>query len=347
MLLLAQSAAESAGTSVTAETILFWIFSVVAVGAGIAVVTMRNIVHAAMMLVVNLLSIAGLYLGLQSGFLSIVQVIVYAGAIMVLFLFVIMLLGVDRDDLLTETSVLRTSGAVLVGAVLAAGLLFVLGTSSLTTASACGDAATANDGTQLTCVGLDEALAEEEQGSVGFLANSLFRDYGFPFEASALLLVVATLGALVLGRRKDPALDDEGTPSAPVPDEDDLERLLASQPGPAAAQGLSPYEAGEPAARLGDIDDPPPGTIAGDATAALADAEGREAPDGVVGPLGSRADDTAHDVPDDTPADAPEVSDDAPADAVDAPDGPAADSSTDVPSEAPGDEAPGQDEEDR
>ena len=280
MLLLAQSAAESAGTSATAETVLFWIFAVVAVGAGIAVVTMRNIVHAAMMLVVNLLSIAGLYLGLQSGFLSIVQVIVYAGAIMVLFLFVIMLLGVDRDDLLTETSVLRTSGAVLVGAVLAAGLLFVLGTSSLTTASACGDAATANDGTQLTCVGLDGALADEPQGSVGFLADSLFRDYGFPFEASALLLVVATLGALVLGRRKDPALDEQGTPSAPVPSDDDLDALVASQVELAQQRGLQP-EGTVPVTRLPEdaADEPPPGIITGDATHVLDDAEGREVGD--------------------------------------------------------------------
>jgi multisubunit Na+/H+ antiporter MnhC subunit len=63
---------------------------------------MRNIVHGALMLVLNLLAIAGLYLTLESSFLSIIQVLVYAGAIMVLFLFVIMLLGVDRDDLLVE-----------------------------------------------------------------------------------------------------------------------------------------------------------------------------------------------------------------------------------------------------
>jgi hypothetical protein len=73
------------------------------------VITLRNIVHGALMLVLNLLAIAGLYLTLESSFLSIVQVLVYAGAIMVLFLFVIMLLGVDRDDLLAETRVARGS----------------------------------------------------------------------------------------------------------------------------------------------------------------------------------------------------------------------------------------------
>ncbi len=91
--LLAQAAS---GSGDVAEIILFWVFAVIALGAGIAMVMMRNIVHAALMLVLNLLSIAALFLGLQSSFLGIAQVIVYAGAIMVLFLFVIMLLGVAR-----------------------------------------------------------------------------------------------------------------------------------------------------------------------------------------------------------------------------------------------------------
>ena len=93
--------AEGAATS-GAEAVLFWVFAAIALGSAVAVVALRNVVHAALMLVVNLLSVAALYLGLQSSFLSIVQVIVYAGAIVVLFLFVIMLLGVDRDEVLTE-----------------------------------------------------------------------------------------------------------------------------------------------------------------------------------------------------------------------------------------------------
>lgn len=240
MLLLAQSSAEVTGSGATTEGILFWIFATVAVGAGIGVVSLRNIVHSALLLVVNLLSIAGLYLGLQSSFLSIAQVIVYAGAIMVLFLFVIMLLGVDRDDLLTETSIVRTGGAVLAGVVLAAGLLFVLGADSLTSASACGGLATPGDGTEMTCVGLEDALADEPQGSVGFLADSLFREYGFAFEASALLLVVATLGALVLGRRRDPDVDDELHASGPTPTPDDVEALVAAQVQLARDEGLQP-----------------------------------------------------------------------------------------------------------
>ncbi len=185
----------------TGETVLFWVFSVIAVGAGIGMLAMRNIVHAALMLVLNFLCIAGLYLGLQSGFLSIVQIIVYAGAIVVLFLFVIMLLGVQRDDLLGTRSGLRSLGAVLVGVLLAGALLAVVGADSLTTASACGAQAEAGEG--LRCVGLDEA-----GDSVSFVAGRLFTRWTFVFELAALLLVVATLGALVLGRRRDPEIED-------------------------------------------------------------------------------------------------------------------------------------------
>jgi NADH-quinone oxidoreductase subunit J len=198
------AATTGATQSATAEAVLFWVFAVIAVGAGIAVVSMRNIVHAALMLVVNFLSIAALYLGLQSSFLSIVQVIVYAGAIVVLFLFVIMLLGVRRDDLLGTASGLRSLGAVLVGVLLAGALLAVVGADTLTTASACGAQATDGGAGAVQCAGLDGA-----GDSVRFVASSLFTRWTFVFELSALLLVVATLGALVLGRRKDPVIEDD------------------------------------------------------------------------------------------------------------------------------------------
>ncbi len=136
MPLLAQAVDGAASSG--SEAILFWVFAALALGSAVAVVAMRNIVHAALMLVLNLLSIAALYLGLQSSFLGIVQVIVYAGAIVVLFLFVIMLLGVDRDDLLGTKTRLRAVAAVVAGVALASALLVVLGDNSLTAASACG-----------------------------------------------------------------------------------------------------------------------------------------------------------------------------------------------------------------
>lgn len=219
-LLLAQ-AAEAGGTSNTAEVVLFCVFGVIALGAGLAVITMRNIVHAALMLVINMLAIAGLYLTLQSGFLTIVQIIVYAGAIMVLFLFVIMLLGVDRDDLLVDTSPWHRAAAGL-GTVAVAGILLYGFAGTYTgPASRCGDqapvSAVEDDG--LPCVGMDQALASNESGSVGVVADSLFGRYTFPFEISALLLTVATIGAMLLGRRDDLPEDEDPAyePSAAVP----------------------------------------------------------------------------------------------------------------------------------
>ena len=209
--------AEGAATS-SAEAVLFWVFATIALGSAVAVVALRNVVHAALMLVVNLLSIAALYLGLQSSFLSIVQVIVYAGAIVVLFLFVIMLLGIDRDDLLGTRTPLRAVVAVVAGVALAGAFLTVVGADSLTAASACGELATEGSADAVACAGLDDVSDD----SVGFVGMQLFTRWTFAFEASALLLVVATLGALVLGRRRDPALEEELEPSGPVPTEDDL-----------------------------------------------------------------------------------------------------------------------------
>src|SRR6056297_3118105 len=113
MMLLAQAAEAGAGN--TSEIVLFWVFAVLALGAALAVITMRNIVHGALMLVLNLLAIAGLYLTLESSFLGVIQILVYAGAIVVLFLFVVMLLGVDRDDLLLARGSRSQLAAVLGG----------------------------------------------------------------------------------------------------------------------------------------------------------------------------------------------------------------------------------------
>jgi NADH-quinone oxidoreductase subunit J len=205
MTLLAQAADVADAT--TAETIVFYVFAVIALGSGFAVITMRNIVHGALMLVVNLLAIAGLYLALESSFLSIVQVLVYAGAITVLFLFVIMLLGIDRDDLLSVTSKRNAVLAAGATAALAGALLLALVGPYTGDASFCNRGATSGAGG--ACVGLEAALEQQEQGSVSFLGERMFTRYTFPFELSALLLTVATIGATILGQRRDPAPDDE------------------------------------------------------------------------------------------------------------------------------------------
>lgn len=250
--LLAQGAQPG---SATGEIVLFWVFAVVGLGAGIAMITLRNIVHAALMLVVNFVAIAALYVGLQSSFLGIIQVIVYAGAIMVLFLFVIMLLGVDRDDLLLETHRWHRVGAVAL-TVLVAGAAVLAFSGSLTAASSCGDLASGGTtgGDTLSCRGLDAALAEAGDSSVQVIAERMFTRYTFPLEAAALLLVVATVGAIVLGRRADPdpAADPAYAPSWAVPGSDDLqaartdaERILdAAEDEDRAGDGAGPASGG-------------------------------------------------------------------------------------------------------
>lgn len=221
--------------SSTAEVVLFWVFGVLAVGTGMAMLTMRNIVHAALMLVLNFFAISALYLGLESPFLSIVQIIVYAGAIMILFLFVIMLLGVDRDDTATDDKMSHKLVAGLLSLVVVGGVLFALAGTFTHAASACGDlvsaevAAAAESG-DMRCVGLADANAANPQGSVGVIGERLFTRYTFAFESAAVLLTVATLGAMVLGRRRDLDQDDDQAWQTDVvlPSLADAERLLAS-----------------------------------------------------------------------------------------------------------------------
>ena len=254
--------AQASGTANTAEVVLFCVFAVIALGAGIAMVAMRNIVHAALMLVINFLSIAALFLLLQSSFLAIGQVIVYAGAIMVLFLFVIMLLGVDRDDLLVgggrRTQVLAVLGCALVAGV----LLFGFAGTYTGATSRCGPQAptdVARTADTQPCVGLDTAL-DEGGGAVSVLADRMFGRYTFPFELAAVLLTVATVGAMVLGKRVDLDQDEDPAwaPAVPPPDEEDVHERLEVERDEDAELGAMSTASLAPRDEGGDLvqDDP-------------------------------------------------------------------------------------------
>ncbi|MFN2557171.1 MAG: NADH-quinone oxidoreductase subunit J [Nitriliruptorales bacterium] len=213
-LLLAQVAGWQSG-----EAIPFWVLSVVGVGAAIGMVTTRNVVHGALMLVLNFAAMAGLFLLLQAEFLAIVQIIVYAGAIMVLFLFVIMLLGVLRDDELVQTDVGKVAGAWLLALGLVAAVTFVFVGPYTGPESVCSTATPAGGGGappgRVPCVGLLGPLAEAGD-SVVFVATRLFNRYTFAFEFISLLLVVAIIAALVVGRREDRPDLPGGVPSPDV-----------------------------------------------------------------------------------------------------------------------------------
>jgi NADH-quinone oxidoreductase subunit J len=166
-----------------AELVVFAVLAPVAVLSALGMVLHRNAVYSALLLVVNFFCLAAFYVLLEAQFVAVVQVIVYAGAIMVLFLFVLMLLGVGKEDVLTET----IRGQRPAAAVLTVLLLVAVGGALLG--------------------GVFEAapvsLAQANQGgNVQAIGRILFTRYVFAFEAAGLLLVVAAVGALVLGKRR-------------------------------------------------------------------------------------------------------------------------------------------------
>jgi NADH-quinone oxidoreductase subunit J len=165
------------------ELFVFVVAAAACLAGAIGVVVSRNPVHAALSLVGTLFGIAVLFVAESANFLAAVQVIVYAGAIVVLFLFVIMLLGVDRaDDLDIEPLVGQRTAAVFVA----------LGILGLTFA------AIASTGYEATgaVVGFDADVPD-----INRLGQSLFTDYLFAFEITAVLLVIAVVGAVLLARR--------------------------------------------------------------------------------------------------------------------------------------------------
>jgi NADH-quinone oxidoreductase subunit J len=185
-----------------AGTAEFWVFVVVgavALGSAIAMVLMRNAIHGALMLVVNFLAIAVLYAVLEAQFLAVIQVIVYAGAIMVLFLFIVMLLGVSRDEQRGGRLRVQQPVAVILGVLLFVGIAATTAAPFMGEASVCGvEAAPAAEGRP--CQGLAEVNAE---GNVRALGGPLFTTYVWPFEVVSILLVIAAIAAIVLGKRHD------------------------------------------------------------------------------------------------------------------------------------------------
>ena len=166
----------------TIDLIIFLGLAIVALATAISMLVSRNAIYSALFLVMNFITVAVLYLLLNAAFIALVQVTVYAGAIMVLFLFVIMLLG--AEDVETSPS-LPWPGpvAVILGLILAGELGFLLFGRGGTLAQ-----------------GLQTAI--EDFGSPASVGLELFRNYIIPFEITSVLLLVAMVGAIVLSRRE-------------------------------------------------------------------------------------------------------------------------------------------------
>lgn len=169
----------------------------------VGIVTSENPVHAALSLVGTLFGIAVLFIAQDAEFLAAVQIIVYAGAIVVLFLFVIMLLGVDRtEDIRVEPLTGQRLGAYVFGGAVFVGLVGVISFGAIS--------------------GAPSSAAENEEGvsNVTQIGRVLFTDYLWAFEITSVLLVIAVVGAVVLARHRNEALVDADELDAATETED-------------------------------------------------------------------------------------------------------------------------------
>jgi NADH-quinone oxidoreductase subunit J len=176
----------------TVDALTFAVAAAIVLTGAIGVVVSRNPVHSALMLVMTLFGVAVLFVEQQANFLAAVQVIVYAGAIVVLFLFVIMFLGVDRaEDVNVEPLVGQRPLAVVAAVITLGGVLAMAATSHWVT------------GAHQVVGPINGHVAGpgSPAGEPAQLGKQLFTTYLFAFEATAALLVIAVVGAVVLARR--------------------------------------------------------------------------------------------------------------------------------------------------
>ncbi|MBX9782399.1 MAG: NADH-quinone oxidoreductase subunit J [Chitinophagaceae bacterium] len=162
--------------------ILFWLLSVLALGAALMMVTSKNPVYSVLWLIVVFFAISGHYILMNAQFLAIVNIIVYAGAIMVLFLFVIMLMNLNAETEPQKNKWLKLAGAVAGGCLL---LVFVAALR------------------QTELLKLQEVNMSGPTGLIRRLGMVLFTDYVLPFEIASVLFLSAMVGAVVIGKKGD------------------------------------------------------------------------------------------------------------------------------------------------
>lgn len=171
----------------TMDALLFWVLGAAAIVASLLVIGQRNPMYSVLLLIVSFAALSGLYILLGAPFVAAIQIIIYAGAIMVLFLFVVMLLNVPTEDPPTghHARLLGGAGPRRFGAVLSAVLVVELAW-----------ALRRLQGAQLP----DRAATAAS--SVHDIGVTLFREYAFAFEATSVLILVAMVGAIVLARKE-------------------------------------------------------------------------------------------------------------------------------------------------
>ena len=164
---------------ITPQIAIFLILAAVAVAGALSLILQRHPIHSALSLIVVMVALAGLYLLQGAEFVAAVQIIVYAGAIMVLFIFVIMLLNAGEEERKNISRLARFAGVPL-GAVFLAEVAYGIGHATLHLGSTPSETVSTRD-----------------------LSSLLFRDYVFPFELTSFLILIALLGAMVLARREE------------------------------------------------------------------------------------------------------------------------------------------------
>ena len=170
------------------DALFFWVFALVSVVASLLVVGQRHPMYSVLLLIVSFGALSGLYVLLDAPFVAAIQIIIYAGAIMVLFLFVVMLLNAPAEDAITREArrSLTGAGPRRFGAVLSLALVIELAWALR----------------QLSVVPFETGDSAPVTASVHDIGLRLFREYAFAFEATSVLILVAMVGAIVLARKE-------------------------------------------------------------------------------------------------------------------------------------------------
>jgi len=179
---------------------LFWFFAVVMLVGGVAVVSLRNPVASALSMVASFVGLAGLFIGLNAFFVGIIQILVYAGAIMVLFIFIIMLLDLKTEEKRAPklAPLLGGLGIVLAFTIQLVGIL----SKSPNVESKPLDLVAASEHFKGTSEGISNKLAAGHLPDVNLIGDTLFKGYNLPLQIVGVLLLVATIGVVVLSKRQ-------------------------------------------------------------------------------------------------------------------------------------------------
>lgn len=164
---------------------IFWFLTTMAIGSALGVILSRNPINSVLFLIATFFSISGHYILMNAQFLAIVNIIVYAGAIMVLFLFVIMLMNLNADVEPQKSRLVQFAG------IISGGILFLLVLAALRDMQSAG-------------------MLEKTATDIGLMKNlgkTLFQNYVFPFEISSVLFLSAMIGAMVIGKKETLAID--------------------------------------------------------------------------------------------------------------------------------------------